>query len=330
MQRRQKTASRTKPANIVALRDPAKRIAFADAVGSKVAAWLEDHPAASLEQRAEAFRAIMPTEALEVCGKRERCEEGWFAAKREVLMELVAERNRAAEAARRQQGQAAAAQLKEKRKALKRAVHEAKMKDIEAKIESCSGGQKDYWEVVRALNDRDSRATAVPVQKFTNADGAVCATPKENADAAAKHFTNVYNIVRERPPGAAEAVDSVTQRPVRIDLDAPISLSEVEAALWKMKPGKATPTWYRRSSTWLSARAPWRLGCSTNSCRKSSRARTSEVPRGRLGEQRSHHQLGRSRLKYHQNRRHLWRYHRSHRHLAAAANVAHRILKMSS
>jgi hypothetical protein len=51
MQRRQKTASRTKPANIVALRDPAKRIAFADAVGSKVAALLEDHPAASLEQR---------------------------------------------------------------------------------------------------------------------------------------------------------------------------------------------------------------------------------------------------------------------------------------
>ena len=89
----------------------------------------------------------MPTKALEICGKRGRHEEGWFAAYREVLMELVAERNRAAVIARRQQGQVAVARLKEARKALKRAVHEAKMKDTVEKIESCSGGQKDYWRL---------------------------------------------------------------------------------------------------------------------------------------------------------------------------------------
>jgi hypothetical protein len=240
MQRRQKAAGQTKPANIAALRDPTTRTAYADAVGSGVAAWLEVHPAASLEERAKAFRVIMPTKALEFCGKRERREEGWFAAYREVLMELVAERNRAAVAARRQQGQAAITRLKKARKALKRAVHEAKMKDIVAKIESCSGGQKDHWETVRALNGGDSRATAVAMQKFLDADGVECVTPKENADAAAKHFTKVYNITRERPPGAAEAVDSVKQRPMRIDLDAPITLLEVEGVLRKMKPGKAT------------------------------------------------------------------------------------------
>ena len=109
MQRRQKAAGQTKPANIAALRDPTTRTAYADAVGSGVAAWLEVHPAASLEERAEAFRVIMPTKALEFCGKRERREEGWFAAYWEVLMELVAECNRAAVAARRQQGQAAIA-----------------------------------------------------------------------------------------------------------------------------------------------------------------------------------------------------------------------------
>ena len=93
-------------------------------------AWLGSHPAASLEARAEALREIMPTTAREVCGKRERREEGWFAANQEVLMELVAKRNEAAASARRRQGQAAAAQaaaqLKVARKALKRAVDKAK------------------------------------------------------------------------------------------------------------------------------------------------------------------------------------------------------------
>ena len=65
------------------------------------------------------------------------------------------------------------------------------MEQIFVMIESCSGGQKCYWEAVRALNGGDSRATAVAVQKFLDADGVECVTPKGNADAAAKHFTKV-------------------------------------------------------------------------------------------------------------------------------------------
>jgi len=80
----------------------------------------------------------------------------------------------------------------------------------------------------------------VAVQKFLDADGNVCSTPAENADTAAKHFTKAYNGTRERPAGAAEAVDSVKQRPTRIDLDAPISESELDEVLRKAKPGKAT------------------------------------------------------------------------------------------
>ena len=106
-------------------------------------------------------------------------------------MELVAKRNGAAAAARRRHEQAAAAQLKVARKALKQAVAKAKMERIVAMIESCSGGQKCYWEALRALNGGDSRATAVAVQKFLDADGVECVTPKGNADAAAKHFTKV-------------------------------------------------------------------------------------------------------------------------------------------
>jgi exonuclease III len=241
MQRRQKAVNQTKPANIAALRDPETRRTYAEAVGSAMGGWGLAHPTASLEERAEAFRVIPLAKALEVCGKRERREEGWFAAHREVLMELVAVRNRAEAAWRRQQGQAAHARLKEARKALKREVHVAKVTYMTEKIAGCSGGQKCYWEAVRAINSGDdSRATAVAVQKFLDSDGNVCSTPAENADAAAKHFTKVYNITRERPPGAEEAVNSVKQRPTMIDLDAPISESELDEVLKKAKPGKAT------------------------------------------------------------------------------------------
>ncbi len=48
----------------------------------------------------------------------------------------------------RLQGQATVARLKKARKALKQAVREANTKDIVAKFESCSGGQKDYWEAL--------------------------------------------------------------------------------------------------------------------------------------------------------------------------------------
>jgi len=72
MQRRQKAVNQMKPANIAALRDPETRRAFAEAVGTAMGDWVSAHPAASLEERAEASRVIPPAKALEVCGKRER------------------------------------------------------------------------------------------------------------------------------------------------------------------------------------------------------------------------------------------------------------------
>ena len=114
--RRVGAVNQMKPANIAALRDPETRRAFAEAVGTAMGDWVSARPAAGLEERAEAFRVIPPAKALEVCGKRERREEGWFAGNREVLVELVAVRNRAEVVWRRQQGQAAHTRLKEARK----------------------------------------------------------------------------------------------------------------------------------------------------------------------------------------------------------------------
>ena len=96
-------------------------------------------------------------------------------------------------------------------------------------------------KAVRAINRGDSRATAVAVQKFPDSDCNVCSTPSENADAAAKRLAMVYNGTRERPAGAAEAAGSVKKRSTRIDLNTPISESELYEVLSKAKPGKAKP-----------------------------------------------------------------------------------------
>jgi len=67
MQRRQKAVNEMKPANIAALRDPETRRASAEAGGTAMGDWVSAHPAASLEERAKAFRVIPPAKALEVC-----------------------------------------------------------------------------------------------------------------------------------------------------------------------------------------------------------------------------------------------------------------------
>jgi hypothetical protein len=76
MQRRQKKANQSKPANIAALRNPETRKAYADAVGSTVLAWLGSHPAASLEARAEALREIMPPRRWRSAGSESDAKTG--------------------------------------------------------------------------------------------------------------------------------------------------------------------------------------------------------------------------------------------------------------
>ena len=244
MQRRQAPPGRVKPANIGALRNKGVQTAYGDAVGEAMLAWREANPGASLEQRAEAWRELTQAAALEVCGPRDRRKEDWFAAAQPVLMERVTGRNKAEVELRnsRKRGgqQRAQAKLKQARKELKREIRNAKTAYIARQCAEATGGQKSYWEAVRALNSGWSRGTARVLQKFLNEDGDMCTTPAENAAAAAMHFTRVYNTTREQPPGAEEAVKSVPQRPMRIDLDSSISRAELETVLQKGKLGKAT------------------------------------------------------------------------------------------
>jgi hypothetical protein len=155
-------------------------------------------------------------------------------------MELVAKRNQAEVNFRNSHTAIAHILLKRARKTLKQTAKAAKLTFIAEKLAFCHHGEGDYWEAVRAINNGDTRATAVAVQRFLDGDGKVCVTPKENAEAATKHFTAVYNSVREIPEGADHAMRQVAQRQVRIELDDPISVAELEEVLRKAKPGKAT------------------------------------------------------------------------------------------
>ena len=78
-------------------------------------------------------------------------------------------------------------------------------------------------------------------QNNLDSDGSTCETPQVRAVAATKHFTDVFNIVRERPGGSAEAVAGVTQREVRVGLDDPITFDEFTKVLRGAKNSKATP-----------------------------------------------------------------------------------------
>ena len=69
------------------------RQAFADEVGKRIAAHCAAHPDATFEERAEAWRNILPAVALETCGVCERRHQSWFAAFQEQLMVLVVGRN---------------------------------------------------------------------------------------------------------------------------------------------------------------------------------------------------------------------------------------------
>jgi len=81
---------------------------------------------------------------------------------------------------------------------------------------------------------------AVPIQNFRDKDGNLCSTPAENTAAAQAHHANVFNNGHGRSSGSAVAIAAVSQRPVRKELDDPIELVELTAALQKAKSGKAT------------------------------------------------------------------------------------------
>ena len=95
--------------------------------------------------------------------------------------------------------------------------------------------------LVRSINQGGlPGVTAVPIQNFRDKDGNLGSTPAENAAAAQAHYTNVFNNGHGRSSGSAETITAVSQRPVRKELDDPIELVELTAALQKAKSGKAT------------------------------------------------------------------------------------------
>jgi len=192
MLRRQQPA-RLKKANIEALLEDDVRQAFADEVGKRIAAHCAAHPNATFEERAEAWRNILPAVALETCGVCERRHQSWFAAFQEQLMVLVVGRNLARAVFKRNSrdlGLKAAA--KAAMKTLKQAVRAAKAKYRADKLAMAGHGVGAYWGLVRDLNQGGMPGvTAVPIHNFRDEDGNLGSTPAENVAAAQAHYTHL-------------------------------------------------------------------------------------------------------------------------------------------
>ena len=102
-------------------------------------------------------------------------------------------------------------------------------------------GEGAYWGLVRDINQGGvPGVTAVPIQNFRDEDGNLGLTPAENAAAAQAHYSQLFNNGHGRSPGSGAAISAVSQRSVRKELDDPIELVELTAALQKTKSGKPT------------------------------------------------------------------------------------------
>jgi len=194
MLRRQQSA-RPKIANIEALRDDNVRMVFAAEAGKKIAAQCAAHPDATLEERAEAWRTVLPAVGLQTCGVRERRLWSRFAKNQRPLMVLVDGRNAARAASKRNPrdvGLKAAA--KAAAKVLKLAVRAAKAKHRADKVEAAGHGVGAYWALVRSINQGGMPGvTAIPIHNFRDKDGNLGSTPAQNTAAAQVHYTYVFN-----------------------------------------------------------------------------------------------------------------------------------------
>ena len=72
------------------------------------------------------------------------------------------------------------------------------------------------------------------------ADTSPVADSSGPASSCPRGKSKVYNNTLDVPEGAAGAINSITQRPIRIELDDAIGREELEKVLKKAKPNKAT------------------------------------------------------------------------------------------
>jgi hypothetical protein len=96
---------------------------------------------------------------------------------------------------------------------------------------------KEYWNCVNNISlEFNGHSKKVSEPLFRNENGLLCSNPKVNARTMKEHFQKVNNFQNQLDP---TVFDSVRQKPIRFELDAPPTLEEGSEALKSAKKGKA-------------------------------------------------------------------------------------------
>ena len=221
--------------------------------------------------------AAMTAAALETLPKQQRRQPSWFKAAADPLHERVSARNIAFHAHLSHPSDGTATRLRSARAALRTAIRSAKSSWIvgqcrritDGLVGSC--GTKGAWQAVRTLKEGLCGVVrrAAPA-KMRKADGALAASPEENAAVFADHFQQLYGRTPTFDPTVLELMQ---QRDVVSGLDGLPTDAELRSALGRLRntaPGLSGPPaalWKALGATVEASR------CYASSCIPSGRRR---------------------------------------------------------
>ena len=178
-------------------------------------------------------------------GTGDRVRATWFEAYREKLTAAIDIRNAAQSRFNDNPSRGNKTSLRAARGAMKWQVKQAKEAWLEERVQAMNTGNgpegthdpRTVWKMVGEIKDGCSTWKKAATVRLRKADGTWCETAEENAMRFMEHFGKVLNIKTSFDPTVLELVK---QRPMRPKLDKAPSVKEVEAALKKMKSGKAS------------------------------------------------------------------------------------------
>ena len=181
------------------------------------------------------------TTGLTVAGEKTLKQAGrkvspdWFEESRVVLEPLLKERDACHAAVL---GGAGSERFIEARMALKNGIRKAKEDWFIKKAEaiSTSRNPRDTWKDIRALQNNIKGLQKVRTSTLWKKDGSVCVGSEEKMNRWNEHFNNVLNVVSEFSP---EILKMQSDQRLRTEMDVEPSDAEVQAALAKLKMGKA-------------------------------------------------------------------------------------------
>eukprot|EP00117_Sycon_ciliatum_P031110 scpid28552/ scgid24396/ Craniofacial development protein 2; p97 bucentaur protein len=186
-----------------------------------------------------ALKTTVADVAQKCLGRERRKQPDWFLDNRPKIEAALRERDdcyRAWMSTNRASDQKL---YKKARSSARRIVRQAKQDWLRKQARDCerfSLTSKGGWECIKriqtALDGLQPRKTAA----IKNAQGVVCETPEATGTRWREHFDGVLNVISDFVP---DAIDSIGQLPIRLDLENAPACSEIHRAMRALQNGKA-------------------------------------------------------------------------------------------